>query len=144
MWLVKRRCIMRTSARVKVLNRRILKILALFMVTVIPRSALSDANLGHVSRLADTSIRQLVGELDSTPRTLSPLISHSFRLRIRPMNLWSGFARNAHHLEWNHKNAKQTITAMYKQTQITTPLSKFCVVGSSSFCSFALLGSGSR
>ena len=50
--------------RVKVLNRRISKILALLMVTVIPRSALSDANLGHVSRLADTSIRQLVDELD--------------------------------------------------------------------------------
>jgi hypothetical protein len=49
--------------RVNVLNRRISKILALFMVTV-PKFALSDANLEHVSRLADTSIRQLVDELD--------------------------------------------------------------------------------
>jgi hypothetical protein len=52
--------------RVKVLSRRILKIFALLMVTVMPRSALSDANLGHVSRLADMSIRQLVDELDPT------------------------------------------------------------------------------
>jgi hypothetical protein len=49
--------------RVNVLNRRISKILALLMVTV-PRFARSDANLGHVSTLADTSIRQLVDELD--------------------------------------------------------------------------------
>jgi len=49
--------------RINVSSRRISKILALLMVTV-PRSALSDADLGHVSRLADTSIRQLVDELD--------------------------------------------------------------------------------
>jgi hypothetical protein len=49
--------------RVNVLNRRIFKILALLMATV-PRSALSDANLVHVSGLADTSIRQLMHELD--------------------------------------------------------------------------------
>jgi len=49
--------------RVNVLNRRILKMLALLMV-IVPRSALSDANLGHLSKLADTKIRQLVNEFD--------------------------------------------------------------------------------
>lgn len=49
--------------RVNVLNRRIFKILALLMMTI-PGSALSDANLGHVPRLADTSIRQPVDEVD--------------------------------------------------------------------------------
>ena len=50
--------------KVNVLNRRILKILALLMVTAIPKSALSDANLVHVSRLADTTIREPVDEVD--------------------------------------------------------------------------------
>src|SRR5258708_562646 len=53
----------RTSVRGNVLNRRILKMLALLMV-IVPRSALSDANLGHLSKLADTKIRQLVNEFD--------------------------------------------------------------------------------
>jgi hypothetical protein len=46
-----------------VLNGRIVKMLTLFVV-IIPRLALSDANLAHSSRQADTSIRELGYELD--------------------------------------------------------------------------------
>jgi hypothetical protein len=53
----------RTSVRVSVLNHRILTILALLMALV-PKLAVGDANLGHVSRLTDSSIRELVDELD--------------------------------------------------------------------------------
>lgn len=49
--------------RAIVLNCRIVKMLTLFVV-IIPRLALSDANLAHNSRLADTSIRELGYELD--------------------------------------------------------------------------------
>lgn len=45
------------------LNRRIVKMLTLFVV-IIPRLALSDANLAHSSKLADTSNRELAYELD--------------------------------------------------------------------------------
>ena len=93
MWPIKGRCV-----RVNVLNRRILNVLILLMVTV-RRSARSDSSLVHVSRLADTSICELVNGLNSTPGTLSPLISHLFRPRIRAMNLWSGLARNVYHKE---------------------------------------------
>ena len=46
-----------------VLNCRIVKMVTLFVV-IIPRLALSDANLAHSSRLADTSNRELAYELD--------------------------------------------------------------------------------
>jgi hypothetical protein len=46
-----------------VLNGRIVKMLTLFVV-IIPGLALSDANLAHSSRQADTSIRELGYELD--------------------------------------------------------------------------------
>jgi hypothetical protein len=49
--------------RVNVLKHRIVKIVALLMVTV-PRFALSDANLVYFSSLADTNIRELVDEVD--------------------------------------------------------------------------------
>ena len=49
--------------RAIVLNCRIVKMLTLFVV-IIPRLALSDANLAHSSRQADTSIRELGYELD--------------------------------------------------------------------------------
>jgi hypothetical protein len=49
--------------RVSVLNHRILTILALLMAMV-PKFAVGDANLAHVSRLTDSSIRELVDELD--------------------------------------------------------------------------------
>ena len=39
------------------------------------------------------------------------------------MSLVFGLTRKAHHLQWNHKKAKQTDIAMYKQTQITTLIS---------------------
>ena len=48
---------------INLLNRGILKVLAVVMVTV-PRSALSETNLAHVSRLADPSIRELADEVD--------------------------------------------------------------------------------
>ena len=49
--------------RAIVLNGRIVKMLTLFVV-IIPRLALSDANLTHSSRQAGTSIRELGYELD--------------------------------------------------------------------------------
>jgi hypothetical protein len=49
--------------RANVLHRRILTILPLLMM-IVPRSALSDANVMHVSSLADTSIREPMDELD--------------------------------------------------------------------------------
>jgi hypothetical protein len=49
--------------RAVVLSRGILKILPLLMV-IVPRSALSDANLVHVSRPADSTVRALMDELD--------------------------------------------------------------------------------
>jgi hypothetical protein len=45
------------------LHRRILKILPLLMA-IVPRAALSDAYVMHVSRLAGSSIREPVDELD--------------------------------------------------------------------------------
>src|ERR1700728_1200688 len=45
--------------------------------------------------------------------------------------------KNAYHRKSNHKNAKEPSTARYKQTQITTRLSKFCLVGVSSLGSSA-------
>jgi hypothetical protein len=49
--------------RAIVLNCRIVKMLTLFVV-IIPRLALSDANLAHSSRRAETSNRELAYELD--------------------------------------------------------------------------------
>lgn len=49
--------------RAIVLNRRIVKMLT-FLVVIIPRLALSDANLAHSSKRADRSNRELAYELD--------------------------------------------------------------------------------
>jgi hypothetical protein len=50
--------------RVNVFNRRILKLLASRTAATVPRSALSGVHLVHGSRLADTSVRKLVNEVD--------------------------------------------------------------------------------
>jgi hypothetical protein len=62
--------------RAIVLNGRIVKMLTLFVV-IIPRLALSDANLGHSSRQADTSIRELGYELDPEDNGNSSHWAHS-------------------------------------------------------------------
>src|SRR4029077_1153693 len=53
----------RVSRRAIVLNCRIVKVLALFMV-IIPGPARSHANFVHVPSLADTRIRSVLDELD--------------------------------------------------------------------------------
>jgi hypothetical protein len=49
-------------------------------------------------------------------------------LKIHQSFSSSELARNQHHLKYSQKTARQPNNAMYKQTQITTPLSAFSLV----------------